>query len=208
MSNEKLTFGELCGASPNINWSKIPQEYQWAAMDSDRNWYAHTAEPAEDISHWTHSEGDYFHISPTPEPAPDWTTSLQKRPETDMSEIELKVGQIYGNKGDSRRREIVAIHGSSVAYKYTDIEGNKWCSCSNIEDFKKHLAHKLVDSLEFPKEKKTVRKAQCVVHCSFGDVVSTHLVASIEEAKRQYPHNQITWPIVVNGVEQWVEVEE
>jgi len=126
-----------------IDWSKIPPEYKWAAMDKSGQWYAYTIEPNIGDTTWFPISVGLWIIFENP--APDWTTSLQKRPEEKMSEIELKVGQIWEDD-EGIRREIVAVYDSVVAYKVINIKGNNWCAASSITGFIGHFAHKLVDS--------------------------------------------------------------
>jgi hypothetical protein len=137
----------------------------------------------------------------------DWEKSLQKKPEVEMSEIELAVGQIYENKAGDVRREIVAIYGNIVAVKCHSIHDAKWCSIMEVDDFLKNFSHKLVDSLEFPAPKKMVKKSQCVAMSYAKYIVDSELYASEADAKKDWGAEFVSWPLVVNGVEQWIEVE-
>lgn len=250
-----------------IDWSKIPAEYKWAAMDMSGKWYAFIDEPYQGGTIWNlNDDGKIKLWQIWTSPAPDWTTSLQKRPDEKIyksckrcgcetstiivcedvpvtytivcgnpnckyetkehtsredaekeweapmnDEIELKVGQVFEDVSGKVRREIVAIYGNDVAFKSNLIDGRKFCFYANMEDFKENMTHKLVDSLEFPAPKKMVKKAQAVVRAKGTNIdeMTEYLFASMDGAVENYKHTimqVIQWPLVVNGVEQWVEV--
>ena len=253
----------------NIDWSKIPAEYQWAAMDLSGKWYAFIDGPYKGETIWNlNDDGKIKLWQIEASPAPDWTTSLQKRPEEKMyksckrcgcdtstiivcedapvtytivcgnsnckyetkehtsreeaeqeweapmdDKIELKVGQVWENIERNARREIIAVHYEQVAYKYHDVHGAYNMCVSSVVDFIELYVHKLVASLEFPKKKKTVKKAQAVVRAKGTNIdeMTEYLFASMNDAVENYRHTimqVIQWPLIVNGVEQWIEVEE
>jgi hypothetical protein len=194
-----------------IDWSKIPAEYRWVAMDRAGMWFGYTHEPNKGDAVW-HSINDDIYVITLDKSDTDWTTSLQKRPEeNEMTDIELAVGQIYESESGEARREIVAIYAGDVAYKANLLAGEQYCGVADREDFGE-LAHKLVDSLEFPKPKKTVKKSQCVLKRQDTNEhhLSEKLFSSKEETEKYFEYaifSIVQWPLVVNGVEQWVEVE-
>jgi hypothetical protein len=125
----------------------------------------------------------------------------------------MEVGQIWETEDKKHRFKILDITNKTAAYRYrrlgwdTDRHGISY----DMESFETKQCHKLVDSLEFPKEKKKVKKAQAMVkamdgfHFISGDVFETK-----KEALERFepPRFEVTqWPLAVNGVEQWIEVE-
>jgi hypothetical protein len=72
---------------------------------------------------------------------------------------------------------------------------------------------KLVDSLEFPAPKKMVKKSMAVGRRHRHPAMDYNLgyFASKEDADNLAVYREvelIMWPLVVNGVEQWIEVDE
>lgn len=41
-----------------VNWSIIPDVYQWVAMDNDGMWYAYAQRPRKADGDWVRAEGD------------------------------------------------------------------------------------------------------------------------------------------------------
>ena len=65
-----------------------------------------------------------------------------------------------------------------------------------------------------PKKKKTIKMAQSLLKDHFNNkispLISGHFFASKEDAEKyasSFGDTLIQWPLVVNGVEQWIEVE-
>jgi hypothetical protein len=187
-----------------IDWSNIPPEYKWVAMDNSGFWYAYDQEPRMGIVCWFPINESLWSVYENP--APDWTTSLQKRPETDMNEIELKVGDVWENQFENARREIIAIHYGLIVYKYHDVHATYNCDVSSVEAFVESYAHKLVESLEFPAQKKMIKKSQALTHCGGYFENSVQYFDDYQTARNYCGVTFISWPLVVNGVEQWIEV--
>lgn len=68
-----------------IDWSKVPEGYDWVAMDSNGSWEAYNSKPRipPNAGYWNNKPaqegGMMLHID-VPFTAPDWTQSLVQRP--------------------------------------------------------------------------------------------------------------------------------
>ncbi len=70
----------------NIDWEKIPSQFQWAAMDLDDSiWYAYICEPICRVNYsiWMCSQGALDDFTPIKKEPSDkhWTETLIKRPD-------------------------------------------------------------------------------------------------------------------------------
>jgi hypothetical protein len=114
-------------------------------------------------------------------------------------------------EGGMYRRKVLDFTDEKIAYRFSSKGSYGLDTCSRSQ-FIKDLAHKLVDSLEFPAPKKMIKKSQALIRDSYlgADRPSVVFFISREEADNHYEKTVsckiIQWPIVVNGVEQWVEV--
>ena len=66
----------------DIPWDKIPDEYDYVAMNENGEWWAYESKPSEDPYQWIFMSGDIYDLGffdmPTP---PHWTESLVRRPQ-------------------------------------------------------------------------------------------------------------------------------
>ncbi|MBU3661195.1 MAG: hypothetical protein FGM14_15085 [Flavobacteriales bacterium] len=64
-----------------IDWSKVPDGYDWVAMDENGNWYSHKICPYLSTHEWFNSgETEYIERSIIKNPPTDWTQCKFKRP--------------------------------------------------------------------------------------------------------------------------------
>lgn len=121
------------------------------------------------------------------------------------TQIELAVGQTWMDD-DGEKRTIKAIDGEYVYYLKEIKSGDLPLGCK-IERFQEAYSTGLLRIIP-----KTVRKSQCVA--LFKDHAIpidgfVGLFATKEEATEYcetFDYAFKMWPLVVNGVEQWVEV--
>ena len=110
-------------------------------------------------------------------------------------QIKLAVGQTWIG-GEDVKRTVRYIEKDYVCYLREEVSGETGLDVSSMETFIRLYTHKLTP--------KTVRKSQCVIA---GEAVSRALFASEKEVREVYSDcANVQWPLVVNGVEQWVEV--
>jgi len=64
--------------APEIDWSKVPEGYDWVAMDADKSWWTYTRKPDRDGRGWfaKGKAARLFNFGSHP----DWTQSLVQRP--------------------------------------------------------------------------------------------------------------------------------
>lgn len=114
------------------------------------------------------------------------------------TQIELAVGQTWQDEvGD--KRTIRHIENDFLCYMRNDL----WLDVASSKHFLANYAHKLIPT--------TVRKSQCVM--KYDEKSKCEDLAGLfatEKDARDYCADHalvfISWPLVVNGVEQWVEV--
>ena len=117
-------------------------------------------------------------------------------------QIELVVGQTWVGK-DGLNREITYLSQTEIRYS---IQGDtQYTYADDVSEFSSFAAEKLIP--------KTVRKSQCVMKHSKADHHEEYAgFFGTEKDARNYCEDCdyvfIMWPLVVNGVEQWVEVPE
>ena len=68
----------------DIDWSKVPEAYDWVAQDSNGDIYAYTEAPEDCIDDWMPTNGGYAYCLENghPNPNPNWRNTLTKRPGT------------------------------------------------------------------------------------------------------------------------------
>ena len=68
----------------NIDWSQVPEGYDWVAQDRDGGIYAFTEKPIPNLksSLWTMQDGETFSIGGRHPFNTDWANTLTKRPGT------------------------------------------------------------------------------------------------------------------------------
>ncbi len=65
-----------------LPWSKIPDDYNWAALDADGEWSAHTDKPTLGDGLWRNYGSSWpMNIDLIPVPDDSWKHSLTQRPE-------------------------------------------------------------------------------------------------------------------------------
>ncbi len=112
-----------------------------------------------------------------------------------MTEIKLECGQTWVD-ADGIKRTVRLIEKYMVCYCSDD----QFLDIDTYQNFLTKYAHKLAP--------KTVRKSQCLAKESGGAFVVSRAVYATREEADKYFHAVIQWPLVINGVEQWVEVPE
>lgn len=68
---------------PEIDWSKVPEGFDWVAMDKSGHWHSYGAKPKSDpwVGIWSDgSNSRYFTLKILAHSSPDWTQSLVQRP--------------------------------------------------------------------------------------------------------------------------------